>query len=157
MPGETDRPLKIGQAARRLGMAESALRFYEQEGLLTPARSSGGTRLYYPRHLRRLWAIRAMFQAGVPLKEVRAIARARAGQPSGDDSSRALAPLLRARLEQVRRQRLQLQALERQLQQATALVEQCRGCGNRPDSRHCPDCPVNRHREDVPLVELFWE
>jgi len=44
--------VKIGEAARRLGLPESTLRFYEQQGLLTPARSGGGTRLYHPRHLR---------------------------------------------------------------------------------------------------------
>lgn len=157
MRGAADRPLKIGEAARRLGMSESALRFYEQQGLLTPARTPGGTRLYYPRHLRRLQALRDMQQAGVPLEDIRALMQAREGAKTGDDGSRRVARLLRARLRDIQQQRARLQETERQLREALALVEGCRGCANQPDAEHCPDCPVNRHREEVPLVELFWE
>jgi MerR family transcriptional regulator, redox-sensitive transcriptional activator SoxR len=44
-------PLTIGQLARRSGVATSALRFYEAEGLIAGSRSPGGHR-QYPRHVR---------------------------------------------------------------------------------------------------------
>jgi recombinational DNA repair protein RecR len=50
-----------------------------------------------------------------------------------------------------------LERLERELEEALALVRACRGCANRPDSSHCPDCPVNRHLGENPLLDLFWE
>ena len=37
-------PLSIGQLAKRSGVAASALRFYEAEGLLSGSRSAGGLR-----------------------------------------------------------------------------------------------------------------
>ena len=41
--------LAIGQIAKRAGVNASALRFYEQKGLIQSLRSEGGRRLYPPR------------------------------------------------------------------------------------------------------------
>lgn len=63
--------ISIGEAARRVGVAASALRYYEAEGLLAAARSAGGRR-YYPRsELRRIAFIRAAQSVGLSLDEVR--------------------------------------------------------------------------------------
>ena len=65
-------PLTIGQLAKRAGVATSALRFYEAEGLLTGNRSAGGHRLY-PRHaLRRVAFIRAAQTVGLTLPQIKA-------------------------------------------------------------------------------------
>ena len=37
---------KIGEVARLLGLTTQALRFYEQEGVVTPKKSENGTRYY---------------------------------------------------------------------------------------------------------------
>lgn len=44
----------IGEAARRIGLAPSALRFYERQGLVEPGRGQDGRRRYGPEDLRRL-------------------------------------------------------------------------------------------------------
>jgi len=65
-------PLSIGQLAKRAGVAASALRFYEAEGLLTGSRSTGGHR-QYPRHaLRRVAFIRAAQSVGLTLPQIKA-------------------------------------------------------------------------------------
>ncbi|MBW8846656.1 MAG: redox-sensitive transcriptional activator SoxR [Burkholderiales bacterium] len=65
-------PLTIGQLAERAGVATSALRFYEAEGLLAGTRSSGGHR-QYPRHaLRRVAFIRAAQAVGLTLPQIKA-------------------------------------------------------------------------------------
>lgn len=64
--------IPIGELARRAGVAASALRFYEAQGLIVGGRSAGGRR-QYPRHvLRRLAFIRAAQAVGLGLDEVRA-------------------------------------------------------------------------------------
>jgi MerR family redox-sensitive transcriptional activator SoxR len=64
--------LAIGEVARRAGVASSALRYYESEGLLSSVRTAGGQRRY-PRHvLRRIAFVRAAQQMGLTLDEVRA-------------------------------------------------------------------------------------
>ncbi len=63
--------LPIGDVARRAGVAASALRFYEAEGLIHGGRSPGGRRVY-PRHvLRRVAFLRAGQRVGLSLDELR--------------------------------------------------------------------------------------
>lgn len=63
--------LTIGEAATRLGIKTSVLRFYEDQGLVTSERTAGGQRRYARDVLRRVSFIRAAQQVGLHLKEVR--------------------------------------------------------------------------------------
>lgn len=62
--------LTIGQLAQRSGVATSALRFYEDRGLITSDRTSGNQRRYQRATLRRVALVRAAQRVGVPLREV---------------------------------------------------------------------------------------
>jgi MerR family transcriptional regulator, redox-sensitive transcriptional activator SoxR len=64
--------LTIGEVARRTGVAASALRFYEQAGLITAARTDGNQRRYERATLRRIAFIQAGKAAGIPLAEIHA-------------------------------------------------------------------------------------
>lgn len=57
----------ISVAAELSGVAVQSLRLYERYGLLTPARSDGGTRRYSADDLARLRRISALVDAGVNL------------------------------------------------------------------------------------------
>ena len=64
--------LTIGQLAQRSGVATSALRFYEEQGLISSRRTTGNQRRY-PRHtLRRVAFIRVSQNVGMPLSAIRA-------------------------------------------------------------------------------------
>jgi MerR family redox-sensitive transcriptional activator SoxR len=63
--------LPIGEIARRAGLATSALRYYEQQGLISAVRTSGGQRRYQRNMLRRLAFIRAAQSVGLSLQEIR--------------------------------------------------------------------------------------
>ncbi|HET7652296.1 MAG TPA: redox-sensitive transcriptional activator SoxR [Acidimicrobiales bacterium] len=63
--------LAIGEVAARSGVAPSALRFYESEGLIHALRSDGGRRLYEREVLRRVAFIRVAQRIGLSLDEVR--------------------------------------------------------------------------------------
>ncbi len=78
MPAKNDL-LTIGEVASRSGLAPSAIRFYEAEGLITASRTAGGQRLF-PRYvLRRLAFISSAQRVGLTLRE---IADALAGLPA---------------------------------------------------------------------------
>ena len=64
--------LSIGEVAARSGVATSALRFYEAQGLLASQRTSGNQRRYERAVLRRVALIRAGRAAGIPLERIRA-------------------------------------------------------------------------------------
>jgi MerR family transcriptional regulator, redox-sensitive transcriptional activator SoxR len=63
--------LSIGALSDRTGVAPSALRFYEAEGLIHADRSSGGQRRYHRDMIRRVSFIRVAQQVGLSLDEVR--------------------------------------------------------------------------------------
>lgn len=62
--------LTIGQAAARLGVATSALRFYEERGLIVSVRTEGGQRRYARDVLRRVSFVRAAQRVGLQLREI---------------------------------------------------------------------------------------
>ncbi len=63
--------LPIGEVAHRAGVAASALRYYESEGLITSTRTGGGQRRYERNVLRRLAFVRAAQNVGLSLDEIR--------------------------------------------------------------------------------------
>jgi MerR family redox-sensitive transcriptional activator SoxR len=69
--GKLPDALTIGQVAQRSGVAHTALRFYEERGLISSVRSAGNQRRYPRVVLRRLAFIRAAQRVGLSLEEVR--------------------------------------------------------------------------------------
>jgi MerR family redox-sensitive transcriptional activator SoxR len=63
--------LTIGETAARGGVATSALRFYEAEGLISSTRTTGNQRRYERSTLRRIALIQAGKAAGISLDEIR--------------------------------------------------------------------------------------
>lgn len=62
----------ISEAARLIGVNASALRYYEDRGLVTPARRAG-RRMYDPEQLRRLAFIQIMRALGASLNTAAAV------------------------------------------------------------------------------------
>jgi len=62
--------LTIGEVARRSGVASSALRFYEQRGLISSERSGSGHRRYPRPVLRRIAFIVFAQRIGLTLEEI---------------------------------------------------------------------------------------
>jgi MerR family redox-sensitive transcriptional activator SoxR len=62
--------LTIGEVARRSGVASSALRFYEQRGLISSERSGSGHRRYPRPVLRRIAFIVFAQRIGLSLEEI---------------------------------------------------------------------------------------
>ena len=78
--------LTIGELAQRSGMAPSALRYYEELGLIASTRTPSGRRRFERSTLRRLGFVRAGRNVGLSLEE---IAAALATLPDGRTPTRA--------------------------------------------------------------------
>lgn len=65
------RELSVGEAAKRAGVAISALHFYERKGLIRSLRTAGNQRRYASDVLRRIAVIRVAQRVGIPLEAVR--------------------------------------------------------------------------------------
>ncbi|MDL9938251.1 redox-sensitive transcriptional activator SoxR [Gordonia sp. ABSL1-1] len=66
MPGRK-LELTVGELAIRAGIAPSAVRFYEEQGLIFSRRTAGNQRRYHRAMLRRVAFVRASQAAGIPL------------------------------------------------------------------------------------------
>ena len=112
--------LTIGDFAVRSGVAPSALRFYEREGLIRSTRTSGNQRRYQRSELRRVGFIRIAQQVGVSLDEIR---DALAALPENRTPTKADWSRLSARWRRRLEERIVL--MERLRDQLTG----CIGCG----------------------------
>jgi MerR family transcriptional regulator, copper efflux regulator len=68
-----DATLTIGEVARQAGIATSAVRYYERQGLLEADARSSGQRRYRPATLRRLVFIGMLQDAGLSLDDIRGV------------------------------------------------------------------------------------
>ncbi|HYL40537.1 MAG TPA: heavy metal-responsive transcriptional regulator [Candidatus Binatus sp.] len=107
--------MRIGELARQSGLAPSALRYYEQVGLLpAPRRTSSGYRSYGDDALDRLAFVRSAQAVGLTLAEVRQVLGIR---DAGDAPCRVVTELIDRRHAEVRAGIAELQSLERELTQ----------------------------------------
>ena len=113
-------PLTIGEVAARSGVATSALRFYEERGLIKSQRSGAGHRRFARAELRRIAFIVFAQRVGLSLEEIGTeLAKLPAGRaPSGKDWSR-LSSQWTARIDE----RIA------ELQRLKAGLTDCIGCG----------------------------
>jgi MerR family redox-sensitive transcriptional activator SoxR len=112
--------LTIGDFAARSGVAQSALRYYEKEGLIRSTRTGGNQRRYQRSELRRVAFIRIAQQVGVSLEEIR---EALAALPENRTPTKADWTRLSARWRKRLEDRITL--MERLRDQLTG----CIGCG----------------------------
>jgi len=148
---------KIGDVADALGTTIRAIRYYEEEGLVTPLRSEGGTRLYSQPHMGRLRAILRLTENGYPLVVIKMLAETRQQYRTGNDSQQAISEQLGEMIEGIHAQIKQLQDLGKLIGATQATVQQCAGCKNEPTSKGCPECPIKKHLADIELLNLVWD
>lgn len=83
--------LTIGEVARRTGLRTSALRYYEDAGILPPPRRVNGRRRYDPMVLRMLDVLQFAQKAGFTLDEIRTLFHGFDAETPMDERWRALA------------------------------------------------------------------
>lgn len=112
--------LSIGALSARTGAAVSALRFYEQRGLIAPFRNSGGQRRFVRSDIRRVAFILIAQQLGLGLTEIAAeLNRLPAGRTPDAKDWQAISMRLRDRItDQITR-----------LEQTRDRLDGCIGCG----------------------------
>ena len=126
------RVLTIGQLAKAAGIATSAVRYYEEIGLLPPAgRSAAGQRIYAETELDRLTFIRRCRDFGFSIDQVRLLAGL---SISADQDCTPVRDIVHAHLAAVKRKLTELRALEGSLR---AFASRCdSACAGGP-GREC--------------------
>jgi DNA-binding transcriptional MerR regulator len=149
--------LKIGELAADLCTTPRTIRFYEELGLISPARTEGGTRFYASHDAKRLRIALRLAHLGFPLENVAELAHARENCATGAEASTQVLDLIEVMREKACEMLAGLEAVERDLERAGVLIRQCADCPNRPNRRDCPHCPVDRHVDLSDIARLIWD
>lgn len=120
--------LTIGEVADRTGLATSALRYYDEVGLVKPVRRTGGQRRYGPEVVPTVAVIGFLREVGFTLSEIRRVFASRARSP------RAWRELASRKVEE----------LDAQIEKAQAA---------RSAIGHSLNCP----KDDILECPLFWK
>lgn len=112
--------ISIGTLAARTGLAVSAIRYYETQGLLAAWRNAGGHRRFMRADIRRVSFIMIAQQMGVSLSDIRQLLDALPDQrtPTRDDWRRLSAVF-----------RIHLDARIAMLERTRDTLDGCIGCG----------------------------
>ncbi|WP_347313136.1 redox-sensitive transcriptional activator SoxR [Defluviimonas sp. SAOS-178_SWC] len=95
-----ERELTIGALARRTGLAVSAIRFYEERGLVRPGRNAGGQRRFARSDIRRLSFVMIAQKLGYTIAEIAArLGELPEGRAPDAEDWRAMAEGFRAELD----------------------------------------------------------
>jgi DNA-binding transcriptional MerR regulator len=137
--------LTIGELAQRTGVATSALRYYEDLGILRPATRESGRRRYEPAAVGVVGAVLFLRDAGFTLGEIGQLMAARAMAP------RAWHELAHRKLEELDARILEAQAARGAIEHALACPED--------DVVACPNfqAVVARRLEGERLAEMMSE
>ena len=112
--------LPIGDLARRTGLSVSAIRFYEEKGLVEPIRTAGNQRRFLRSDIRRLSFILIAQQLGLALSEIEAeLAKLPHGRTPTASDWNAISQSIRG----------QLDAKITQLERTRDRLDGCIGCG----------------------------
>lgn len=115
-----ERGLAIGDLSERTGVAPSALRFYEDQGLIRSERTAGNQRRYARETIRRVSFVRVAQQVGLSLGEIR---------EALDSLPRNRTPTHRDWERLSRRWRPRLDAQIHLLERLRDRLDACIGCG----------------------------
>lgn len=149
--------MKIGELAERLGSTERTLRFYEEQGLVHPARSAKGTRRYSEADAQRLEAVLTLARLDFPLEQIKALAETRRQSTSGDQASHRVHAQLGEMHAALQGQLRLMRRIERDLARAQEQVAGCFGCSRAPTLAHCGPCPTSQGLLEGTVMKVVWD
>jgi len=112
--------MTIGELARQAGIAASAIRFYEKEGLLRPAARVNGRRIYSQEALSQLIVIRFAKENAFTLPEIKQLLR---GFPESTPASSRWKKLARGKIRELESTIARARAMKEMLE---SLATHCR-------------------------------
>jgi MerR family Zn(II)-responsive transcriptional regulator of zntA len=143
---------QIGEIAEKAGVTARTVRYYMEEGFIEPAgRSAGGFYLFAPETAETVFFVQKLKDAGLALKDIKAIYRARQNGQTGNEAYREVLAHLKEQKVLVEKKIADYRQLRTEIEEAMALVAQCDGCQLKPTRENCESCPVVKNAKKIPL------
>lgn len=144
----------IGDVAKRLGVSQRTIRYYEELGLITPTRTSGRFRVYAEAEIERLKTVMLLKSLGISLEDIVALIKLwHEGVPS-EVTPKLRAILIERRQEFEKRIEGYRKGIE-QLDEVLTLLNVCASCGHRVEAEECSHCLSNRNEDIPPLMKTL--
>jgi DNA-binding transcriptional MerR regulator len=146
--------LKIGELARRTGKTNRTLHFYEELGLLVPARrTKGGFRLYSEHAVLRIRWIERLQELGFTLQEIVAFLSDLTAEDTGPGSMARLRDFYQAKAVETRATLVRLAALQKDLELSLMYLDGCKSCDPLTHRTACHECGEATH-EGVSVPDM---
>lgn len=142
---------QIGEIAQNAGTSVRTVRYYLEEGFIRAAgRSPGGFYLFTPEVAQTVFYIQKLKDAGMALKDIKQIYRARLDGQTGNEAYQEVLKHLEAQKAIVEQKIADYQRLENEIHEAIDLVRKCEGCSVQPSRKNCEACAVVKSAEKIP-------
>jgi MerR family transcriptional regulator, copper efflux regulator len=149
-----EKPLRVGELAKKTGKTVRALHLYEELGLLKPLhRSKGGFRLYSPAAVARVQWISKLQDMGISLHQLQALRNLVEDAPIAALGMSHLRQVFEERLRDTREQVEKLQQLEKDLIDGLQYLDGCKTCEPVHHTHECGSCDIHGHQGvDQPIL-----
>lgn len=140
--------LRVGELAKAVGKTVRAVHLYEELGLVRPVtRTDGGFRLYRLEAVSRIHWIIKLQAIGFTLSEIQDFIKDFERAPSGRDATNRAREVFAGKLQEIRDQISQLQAIESDLHAALSYLDSCQECSPSFTPTECSVCNHNGHEK----------
>ncbi|TWV32040.1 MerR family transcriptional regulator [Streptomyces misionensis] len=129
--------MRIGEMVRRTGVGERLLRYYEEQGLLAPARLPSGYRVYDEQDVETVRRIRALLAAGLTTDTIARVL------PCVRDEGERLVPVCADLVAELRRERERITRAIDDLQASRGMLDTVIEAGPRPAPAAAPAAPAS--------------
>lgn len=151
--------LTTGEMARLSNSTLRTVRFYEEEGILRPAkRTDGGHRLFRKTELDRLLFVSDLRTAGLSLDDIKEILELKKSAGSGEAAAKEARRIFSARIHELEEKVAVLTRLRDEFTRTSDIVSACLSCRDNerfPDA--CGDCSVMSSHTALPRsARVVW-
>jgi len=149
--------LTTGDMARLSESTLRTVRFYEQEGLIEPARrSSCGHRLFTGRELMKLQLALDLREAGLSVQNIRDLFCLKADCACPEEASKRMSNVLSEQIDTMQQKIAKLRKLREELTAMVSVLTECQSCdeGNFPLT--CENCDVMGSPQLPRALQVLW-
>ena len=131
----------IGALAKKVGKTTRTLRFYEEQGLISPEeRTQGGYRLYSHQTMVRLQWITQLQQMGFSIKDIQSFIQQLSNMQHPPTKMIHLSQFYTKCLKETREEIRRLEERARNLEASVAMLSSCQSCNSILDHTACRSC-----------------
>jgi len=156
-PPECGELLTTGDMARLSGSTLRTVRFYEEEGLIEPARRSAcGNRLFSERELLKLQLALDLREAGLSVQNIKDLFCLKSDCDCPEEASQRMSNVLSEQIDTMQHKIAKLRKLREELTAMVSVLTECQSCdeGNFPIA--CENCDVLASPQLPRALRVLW-